>query len=75
MMASNVAARLAKLQELARFLEENPLMPFSVVDARAPLAAAASAGAASGADVKRGAKASASAAKLHAAGADVMLPS
>ena len=66
-MASTVAARLAKLQELARFLEENPLMPFSVVDARAPLAAAASA------DVERGAKASSSAAKLSAARADVLL--
>jgi len=43
--------RFARLQ--ARFLEENPLVPFSVLDARAPLAAAASAGAASGADVER----------------------
>ena len=42
-------------------------MPFSVVDARAPLAAAASA------DVERGAKASSSAAKLSAARADVLL--
>ena len=49
-------------------------MPFSVVDARAPLAAAASAGAASGAEVERGIRASASAAaKLSAAGAELLL--